>query len=128
MYQELVASYGLATRIAGWRVIESSAPYSRAAHPELDREIIAAASDLIDRDGAETVILTGAVMAGVPARLQRDIAVPVIDCLVCGVRQAELLAGLRLPKPRTGSYASPGSRELINIEPAIAQRLKGPGQ
>jgi allantoin racemase len=29
LYKELVASYGLASRIAGWRVLESTAPYGR---------------------------------------------------------------------------------------------------
>lgn len=123
MYQEVVASYGLAGRIAGWRVIESTAAYARGEHAELDREIAAAANDLVQRDFAETVILTGAVMAGVPARLQADVAVPLIDCLVCGVRQAELLARLALPKPRAGSYAAPAGRELVDVDPAIARRF-----
>jgi allantoin racemase len=121
LYRELVASYGLASRIAGWRVLESTAAYGRGAHPELDREIVAAANDLVERDFAEVVVLTGAVMAGVPARLQRDVPVPMVDCVVAGVRQAELLARLGLPKPRAGSYAAPGARELVDVEPAIAR-------
>ncbi len=128
MYQEVVASYGLAGRIAGWRVIESTAAYARGAHAELDREIAAAANDLVQRDFAETVILTGAVMAGVPARLQADVAVPLIDCLVCGVRQAELLVRLAAPKPRAGSYAAPAGRELVDVDPAIAQRFGTAGE
>jgi allantoin racemase len=121
LYKELVASYGLAARIAGWRVLESTAAYGRGAHPELDREIVAAARDLVDRDHAEVILLTGAVMAGVPARLQADLPVPMVDCVVCGVRQAEVLASLRFPKPHAGSYASPGGRELVDVDPAIAR-------
>ena len=128
MYQEVVASYGLAGRIAAWRVLESTAAYARGAHAELDREIVAAANDLVQRDFAETVILTGAVMAGVPARLQPEVAVPLIDCLVCGVRQAELLASLKLPKPRAGSYAPPAGRELVDVDPAIAARFGEAGK
>ncbi|MEP6655695.1 MAG: aspartate/glutamate racemase family protein [Betaproteobacteria bacterium] len=120
LYHELVASYGLAARIAGWRVLESTAAYGRGAHPGLDREIIAAANDLVVHDFAETIVLTGAVMAGVPRRLQRDVPVPIIDCIGCGVRQAELLAGLALPKPSAGSYAAPAGRELVAVDPAIA--------
>ena len=128
MYQEVVASYGLAGRIAGWRAIESTAAYARGAHAELDREIVTTANDLVQRDFAETVILTGAVMAGVPARLQSEVAVPLIDCLVCGVRQAELLARLALPKPRAGSYAPPAGRELVDVDPAIAARFGDAGR
>jgi allantoin racemase len=121
LYQELVASYGLSTRIAGWRVIESAAPYQRGAHAELDREIVSTARLLIDQDMAETVLITGAVMAGVPRRLQGDVPVPLIDGLACAVRQAELLVRLALPKPRTGSYAPPTGRELVGVTPAIAR-------
>ncbi len=128
LYQELVAGYGLTARVAGWRVLESTAAYGRGAHPELDREIVAAAQDLVERDYAETIVLTGAVMAGVPRRLQRDIPVPIVDCIGCAVRQAELLARLGLPKPRVGSYAAPVGRELIEVEPAIARRFAAAGR
>jgi allantoin racemase len=69
---------------------------------------------------AETV-LVGAVMAGVPRRLQGDVPVPLIDGLACGVRQAELLVRLALPKARTGSYAPQTGRELVGVTPAIAR-------
>jgi len=128
MYQEVVAGYGLAGRIAAWRVIESTAAYQRGDHPELDRELTATANDLVQRDFAETVLLTGAVMAGVPSRLQGGAPVPLVDGLVCGVRQAELLARLGIPKPRTGSYAAPAGRELVDVDPAIAARFGEAGK
>ena len=128
MYKEVVAGYGLTGRIAGWRVLESTAAYGRGAHPELDREIAAAANDLVQRDFAETVLLTGAVMAGVPARLQAGVPVPLIDGIVCGVRQAELLARLALPKPSAGSYAAPVGRELVDVDPAIVRRFGEAGK
>lgn len=121
LYQELVTGYGLTARIAGWRVLESTAAYARGAHPELDVEIVAAAQSLVEHDLAETIVLTGAVMAGVPRRLQHEIPVPVVDCIACGVRQAELLATLRLPKPRAGSYAPPAGRELVDVDAAIVR-------
>ena len=123
LYHELVAGYGLAARIAGWRTLESAAAYARGAHDELDREIVAAARDLVERDGAETVVLTGAVMAGVPARLQHDVPVPLIDCIACAIGQAELLVRLGHPKPTAGSYAAPARRELVNTDAAIAARF-----
>ena len=127
LYHELVAGYGLAARMAGWRVMESTAAYQRGAHDELDREIVAAARDLVERDGAETVVLTGAVMAGVPARVQHDVPVPLIDCMACAVRQAELLVHLAHPKPRAGSYAAPADRELVNVDAVIAARFAAAG-
>jgi allantoin racemase len=127
LYHELVSAYGLSMRIAGWRVLESTAAYQRGDHDELDRELVATALDLVERDGAESIVLTGAVMAGVPARLQKDVPVPLIDCMACAVRQAELLVHLGLPKPRAGSYATPSGRELINVDAAVAARFAGAG-
>ena len=128
LYHELVTAYGLGARVAGWRVLESTAAYQHGAHDALDREIVAAARDLIERDGAETVVLTGAVMAGVPARLQPDVPVPLIDCIACAVRQAELLHALRLPKPSAGSYAPPADRELVEVDPAILRAFAASGR
>ena len=128
LYDELVASYGLGSRIAGWRTLESTAPYSAGAHDELDREIVAAALDLVERDLAETIVLTGAVMAGVPARIQHAVPVPVVECIACGIRQAELLVHMALPKPRAGSYAPPMDRELVNVEPAITASFARAGR
>ena len=123
LYHELIATYGLVSRIAGWRTLESAAAYARGAHDQLDREIVAAARELVEREGAETVVLTGAVMAGVPARLQKDVPVPLIDCLACAIGQAELLVRLGHPKPTAGSYAAPDGRELVNVDAAIAARF-----
>jgi allantoin racemase len=126
LYDELVAGYGLASRVAGWRTLESTAAYQRGAHDALDDELVQAAHDLIERDGAETVLLTGAVMAGVPVRLQARVPVPLIDGIDCAVRQAELLARLNKPKPTLGSYAAPAPRETSGLSPALARALGGP--
>jgi allantoin racemase len=120
LYRELVASYGLNARIAGWRTLESTAAYQHGAHDAIDAELVAAANGLVERDGAEAVLLAGAVIAGVPARLQPDVPVPLIDGIACAVRQAELLHHLALPKPRAGSYALPSGRELVAVDPSIA--------
>jgi allantoin racemase len=119
LYHELVAAYGLSARVAGWRTLESVAAYQPGSQDALDAELVAAADDLVERDGAETVLLAGAVMAGVPSRLQPQVPVPLIDGIACAVRQAELLCRLALPKPRAGSYASPAGRELVGVDPAI---------
>lgn len=128
LYKELVASYGLGDRIGGWRTLESTAAYARGTHPELDREIIDVSNDLVERDDAEVVILTGAVMAGVAARVQNEVVVPVVDCIACGIAQSELLARLAFPKPRAGSYAAPRSRELVDVDPAIARTFEEAGR
>lgn len=127
MYQELVAHYGLASRIAGWGVIEAPAAFKPGDTTEVDRLVVAEASRLVQQDGAETVILSGAVMAGVPRRLQAQVPVPLIDGIACGVRQAELLARMKLPKPTAGSYAAPQGREVSKVSDALYKAFGGQG-
>jgi allantoin racemase len=119
LYREHVAQIGLSSRIAGWRAIESSAPYDAGDQSEVDAITIAAARDLVDRDGAEVIVLTGAVMAGVPPRLQPQVDVPLLDGVSCGVRQAEALAALAPIKPRVGSLAPLPVREITGTSPAV---------
>ena len=119
MYQELVAHYGLAGRVAGWGVIDRATAFSPGDTAELDRLLVAEAKRLVEQAGAETVVLSGAVMAGVPRRLQAQVPVPLIDGIACGVRQAELLARMKLPKPTAGSYAAPKGREISNVSEAL---------
>ncbi|MDB5848392.1 MAG: hypothetical protein JWP29_2144 [Rhodoferax sp.] len=123
IYQELVRSYGLQRRVAGWRVVESNAPYAAGDQSQADALTVAAAQSLVTQDHAEVVVLTGAVMAGVPARLQDRIDVPVLDGVSCGVRQAELLAALRPVKPRAGSYARLPQREMSGVGDALAAQF-----
>jgi len=71
-------------------------------------------------------IRLSAVMASVSSRLQPQVPVPLLDGITAGVRQAELLARARYPKPATGSYAPPGPRELIGADPALVEAFKTP--
>lgn len=119
IYQERVAGYGWAGRIAGWRAVESSAPYAAGDQSEADALTVAAVRDLVERDGAEVVVLTGAVMAGVPQRLQPQVDVPLLDGISSAVRQAELLAHMAPTKPRVGSLAPLPPREMVNMPPSI---------
>jgi allantoin racemase len=123
IYRELIDRHGLAARVAGWRAIDSNAPYAAGSQDEVDVLTVAAARSLIEHDGAEVVVLTGAVMAGVPARLQSRVDVPLLDGVNCGVRQAELLAGLAAIKPRTGSLAPLPAREMTGVHPALIERF-----
>jgi allantoin racemase len=123
VYQEVAARYGLQSRVVAWRAIDSNAPYAAGDQTEADALAVAAIDDLIERDHCEVVVLTGAVMAGVPARLQPRVAVPVLDGVTCAVHQAQLLVDLDAMKPRTGSLAGLPPRELTGVGAALQARF-----
>lgn len=127
LYQELALLRGMHTRIAGWRAIESSAPYSEGGQTAADQLVVDAAVDLARRDGCEVVVLAGAVMAGAPRRLQAQVPVPLVEGLSCAIAQAALLVQLACPKPLLGSLACLPARELTGISAALQARFPGSG-
>lgn len=103
LYRELVERHGQSARLAGIEAIAAGAPEVYAA-PELFESTLVDAANRLVAGGAESVILVGAVVAGMHRRLQPRVAVPLLDGMACAVTQACGLARLELPRPETGSY------------------------
>ena len=92
--REIVAGYGLAGRLAGVHGLDAS-PADMLKDPQaLHAQIAGAACELAQRDGAEAVILAGAVMAGLPPLLQEQVPCPLVEGIACGIGLAELLVRL----------------------------------
>jgi allantoin racemase len=125
IYRDLIEGYGLRDRIAGSQVLENTSAYRPGDTSALDAELVAAAQGLIERDGAESIVVLGAVTAGAAHRIEDRIAVPVLDGMRCAIPQAELLARLKLRKPTAGSYATPFERTTLGLDPALAAVLGG---
>jgi len=123
MYRELIEGYGLSGRIAGSRVSENTTAYKPGDTSALDQELIATARDLVEQDGAESIVVLGAVMAGAARRIEDRVPVPVLDGMRAAIPLAEALVRIGARKPATGSYASPGERQTNAIDPALAARL-----
>jgi allantoin racemase len=125
LYRDTIAATGLGGCVAGWRALESAAPYAPGDQSEADRMIVEAAADLVAADGIEAIVLTGAVMAGVPRRLQSQVEVPMFDGITTGVPLLEALVRMKPARPRTGSYAPVGGRDSVGLSPTLAGKLKG---
>jgi allantoin racemase len=123
IYRELIEGYGLAGRIAGSQVLESTAAYRPGDTSALDAELVTTAGRLIEQDGAESIVVLGAVTAGAARRIEDRVPVPVLDGMRCAIPQAELLARLGLRKPAAGSYAPTGERATSGLDPALAAAL-----
>lgn len=123
IYRELIVGYGLSGRIAGFRVSDNTTAYKPGDYSALDDELVATACDLIDKDGAESIVVLGAVMAGAARRIEDRMPVPVVDGMRCAIPMAEMLVRMGLRKPATGSYALPGARQTTGLDPALAALL-----
>ena len=109
VYEGLVKSYGLSSRLAGIKIVEMSlmAAASAGSTDALDAALQNAAEALVHDDRAEAIVAVGAVAAGAPRRLKSSVPVPILDGISCGVLQAEMLVRLSPKKATLGSYAFP---------------------
>jgi len=99
MFEDCLEHHGLRARCTGFRMgpgfdgdPATVAEDRRGLLLELVRAAVA--------DGAEAVILAGGPLAGVAGALQAEVAVPLVDGVVAGVRLAAALAGMVPPRPR----------------------------
>lgn len=123
IYQELVAQQGLTGRLAGIRAITASPKDAYADPATVDAKVADAASALVAETGAEVVVLCGAAMAGMPARIRDAVPVPMLDGIAAGIGLLEMLVRLKPAKARTGSLAHPGQRPTQGLSPALAALL-----
>ncbi len=125
-YGELIDGYGLGSRCVGVEAIDAGPNAALADPAAAVRSLIELGRKAIDERGAEVILLAGAVAAAWQRDVQQGLPVPVVEGIRCATLMAETLVRLAFPKPKVGSYSSPGVRTVSGVDPAIA-RLFGPG-
>ena len=125
IYEELVDYYRWRDRSAG---VISLPPLSQAeledtnlVIPQLIEAIETAAQDR----GAESVVLAGAVFAGIAEAIRDRVSIPVIDGIAAGVHQLKLLHALNLKKPSSGSLAYPLAKQLSGMPEPLTGLFRG---
>jgi Asp/Glu/hydantoin racemase len=119
MLTEFVAWLGLAERLAAVRTIAPSgdqiARDPNAALAQLAAACIACATE----DGADVVILGGAALAGLAARIQPSVPIPVLCSVEVGTRAA--IAAASNSNQRT---PSPPALDSVGLSPDLANTLR----
>ena len=123
---EFVATLGLGDRLAA---VETVAPTGAdiARDPDGSIALLAeACRRTADRDGAGAVILGGAGLAGLAARVQPHVDIPVLCSVETGT--AAVLAALkRAPaKPESGDFALPAAVDSTGLSAPLARLLARP--
>ncbi|AZO80273.1 MULTISPECIES: aspartate/glutamate racemase family protein [unclassified Bosea (in: a-proteobacteria)] len=120
---EFVAALGLDGRLAA---VETVAPTGGdiAADPDGSLTLLAEASRrTVERDGAQAVILGGAGLAGLAARVQPYVGVPVICSTEAGFAAVLEAARNPLPKPVQGDLALPAAVPNVGLSAGLARLL-----
>ena len=105
LYHKHVCDLGLGQRLAGVAAIESPAAFDTPADavsaPVLD--LLDAAAQPLLQNGADAIVLAGAVLCGYAPALQQRLGKPVLDGVACAVQ----LAHAQLALARANSQAAP---------------------
>lgn len=121
MLRDFVASRGLLNRLAS---IQTVAPTGGdiARDPEGSLALLAKACRAAADEGAETVILGGAGLAGLGAAIRDQVPVPLIDSTEASVRMTETAART---KPVAPVQDAPAAVPSIGLSPALARKISG---
>ncbi len=119
-YQECVAMHGLGERCAGIRALDGTFRSISEVQSEKEEMLVALANLAVEQDGADVVILSGAPLSGLAARVAGRIPVPVIDPIAAAVRQAETLAVLKPRKAIAGTFRRPDPKPSTGLTEALA--------
>jgi allantoin racemase len=123
MLEEFVAAMGLADKLACVRTIAPTGA-DIARDPEGSLKMLSDACNACVTDhGAGSVILGGAGLAGLAARIRDRVPVPLIDGVAAAVKAAETLAALKPAKPASGSYAPTTPVETVGLSAALTRAI-----
>ena len=109
--------HGLSSRCAGIRTLDGSFQSISEVQAEKEELLVALANRAVEQDQADVVILSGAPLAGLAAKVRDRIAVPVVDPVAAAVRQAETLAVL---KAVAGTFRRPDPKPTRGLAEPLA--------
>jgi Asp/Glu/hydantoin racemase len=119
MLTELVAGFGLSDRFAGVRTIApTGAEIARDPDAAL-ADLAAACEQCKSQNGADVVILGGASLAGLAARLQPAVSIPLLCSVEVGARAA-------IEAEPLGATSEMPAIGTTGLDPALAALLAAP--
>ena len=78
----------------------------------------------VEQDGADVILLGGAPLAGLAARVASRVPVPLVEQVHAAVLQVETLVRLKMRKASAGSFARPAAKPTIGLSPRLAARIE----
>ncbi len=118
-YEDAVHQARLQDRCGGIQAAEGAFRSVSEVQHELEAEIVSLAVRAA-ANGADTVILAGAPLTGLAARIRAAVPVPLIDPLAAALGQAQALVRMGVRAPEAGRFARPGPKSATGLPPALA--------
>lgn len=125
-YRECVEYNGLASRLASIRCLDSPVDDVARVQEEKESLLVDLCARAVNDDQAEVIILGGAPLAGLAARVAGRVPVPLVDGVAAAVRQAETLAALAPRKATVGSFRRPAAKPIVGVSAALTRLFDPP--
>jgi allantoin racemase len=114
-YRECVDYNGLAGRLASIRCVSGGFRDIASVQEEKADALVEACCLAVSQDEADVVILGGAPLAGLAGVVAERVPVPLVDGVAAAVRQAEVLASLRVRKATAGTFRRPDAKAIVGV-------------
>lgn len=121
-YRDCVRDCGLASRLAAIRSLTSAFGSVEMVADEQEAALADLCRRTVREDAADVVVLAGAPLAGLSARIAGSVGVPLVEQAAAAVAQAELLA--RLHPAGRGAARNRAGKQSLGL-PASLTRLLG---
>lgn len=106
-YSECVERSHLSTRLASIRSLQQPLQNIGGVQDDHTERLKELATLAVEEDGADSIILAGAPLAGLARKLKGEISVPVVDGVSSAVRHCESLIALDPGIAERGSFSQP---------------------
>ncbi len=123
-FEEIVETHGLGRRCASVRTLEGTFHSIANVQAEKEELIVELANRAAHEDKANVVILGGAPLSGLAAKIKDRVDVPLVDPVAAAVKQAEALIALSPRKAIVGSFRRPDAKPTIGLADALAARIE----
>lgn len=123
-YRDCVDMHGLWGRCAGIRSLGESFASVSDVQVEKEAMLVALANQAVQEDDADVVILAGAPLAGLAAKVRDRVPVPLVDPIAAAVKQAEALVALNPRKATVGTFSRPAAKPTTGLGDALAARIE----
>jgi allantoin racemase len=122
-YEECVAMHGLTSRCAAIRMLDGGFRSISEVQEEKESLLVELVLRTITEHEADVVILGGAPLAGLAAKVRDRIPVPVVDQIQASVKMAEAIVALAPRKATTGTFRRPDAKPAVGLPDALNRRI-----
>lgn len=122
-YRECVTAHGLSGRLASIRALDEPLQHIGQVQENQGERLVALANEAVAKDGADSLILAGAPLAGLARSVSNQLPVAALDGVTAAMHQAQAMVAMGAKTPSAGSYAPPPDKPCIGMTPALSRLI-----